>query len=344
MSVVFSIYVSYFVALGPLRSKLLSLFVLAMFTGVNYRGVKLGALVQNSFTTAKVLGIALVIGAALLYGGTGAQVAAPGVPAVSAGSFGVALIACLLCFDGWVQLTFVAGEICNPQRNIVRALALGTIAVIAIYLLVNVAYLRVLSIPEIAASEHVGADAAGRMLGPAGGAVVSVIILVSILGTLNGCFLTIPRVYFAQAADGLFFRQFADIHPRFGTPAFAICVQGAWAAVLVLTGSYESLIDYALFGIWIFYGLMVAAVIVLRRTRPEVARPYRMWGYPVTPLVFVAITVWFVGNMLVTRPGPAFAGLVLMLTGVPVYFLWQRYAVRAAQRFAATQPSTEAHP
>jgi APA family basic amino acid/polyamine antiporter len=211
------------------------------------------------------------------------------------------------------------------------------LAVAAIYLLANLAYMRVLSISEIAASEHVGADAASRVLGTAGGAVVSVIILVSILGTLNGCFLTTPRVYFAQATDGLFFRKFADIHPVYGTPAFAILAQAVWSAVLLLTGSYESLIDYALFGIWVFYGLMIGAVIVLRRTHPAVPRPYRMWGYPVTPLLFLATTLWFLGNMLVTRPGPAFAGLGLMLTGVPAYFIWTRYARQRSRQQAPAQ-------
>jgi APA family basic amino acid/polyamine antiporter len=334
LSVVFSIYVSYLVALGPIASKLLSLAVLAVFTWANYRGVKLGAMIQNSFTLAKVVGVLIIIGAALLLGGRLGHHAeqflgAGGIPSISLSSFGVALIACLLAYDGWVQLSFVAGEIRNPKRNVVRALMLGTLAVSAIYLLANLAYMRVLSISEIAASEHVGADAASRVLGGAGGTVVSVIILISILGTLNGCFLTVPRVYFAQAADGLFFRRFADIHPDYGTPGFAILAQGGWAAVLLLTGSYESLIDYSLFGIWVFYGLMIAAVMVLRRTRPDMPRPYRMWGYPLTPLVFLAITLWFLGNMLVTRPAPAFAGLGLMLTGVPAYLVWKRYGQRA---------------
>jgi len=328
LAVVFSIYISYWFPLGPAVAKLLSLAVLAVFTLVNYRGVRLGALVQNSFTVAKVAGILIIIAAALLLAPKTAPHAVAAIPGASLGSFGVALIACLLSYDGWVQLSFVAGEIRNPQRNIVRALALGTLAVMAIYLLANLAYMRVLTVPEIAASEHVGAAATARVLGEAGAGVISALIVLSILGTLNGCFLTIPRVYFAQAADGLFFRSFAEIHPKHGTPAFAILAQGAWAAVLVLSGSYESLADYALFGVWTFYGLMIAAVIVLRRTRPELHRPYRMFGYPLTPLVFLVITVWFLGNMLVMRPVPAFAGLGLMLTGVPAYFLWRRYGQR----------------
>ena len=327
LSVVFSIYVSYFVPLGATGSKLLSLAVLALFMAVNYRGVRPGAILQNSFTLAKVVGAAIIVGAALSLGGR-VEDHSPSVhPAISLAGFGVALISCLLAYDGWVQLSFVAGEIRDPQRNVVRALVIGTLGVAAVYLLANVAYLRVMTIPEIAASSHVGADATERVLGAAGGSVVSLIILVSILGTLNGCFLTVPRVYFAQAADGLFFRKFAEVHPKYGTPGFAILAQGLWAAVLLLTGSYETLIDYALFGIWVFNGLMIGALVVLRRTQPNLPRPYRMWGYPVTPVVFLAFTVWFLGNMLVTRSGPAWAGMGLTLTGVPAYFLWQRFGL-----------------
>ena len=327
LAVVFSIYVGYFVPLGS-YSKPLSVAVLALFTWVNYRGVKLGAMVQNSFTLAKSVGILVIVAGALLLGGHTAQnVATPGAHSLSGNalsSFGVALIACLMSYDGWVQLSFVAGEIRNPQRNVLRALTYGTLLVAALYLLANLAYMRVLPISAIAASEHVGADAAASVFGAAGGKVVSLLILISVLGTLNGCFMTSPRVYFAQAADGLFFRKFAEIHPLNGTPGFAILAQGLWSAVLILSGTYESLIDYALFGIWVFYGLMIAAVIVLRRTRPDLPRPYRMWGYPLTPLAFLAITLWFLINMLITRPGASFASLSLMLTGVPAYFLWHR--------------------
>jgi APA family basic amino acid/polyamine antiporter len=328
MSVVFSVYAAYFVPLSPWGAKLLSLALLAIFAGANYRGVKLGAVIQNSFTLAKIAGALVIITAALLWRRHAAAATPEPMPPLS--SFGVALISCLLAYDGWVQLTFVAGEIRNPQRNVVRALALGTALVIAVYMLANIAYLRVLTIPQIAASSRVGADTAERVMGGAGGTLVSLLILISILGTLNGCFLTIPRVYFAQASDGLFFRKFAEVHPRYGTPGFAIVAQAIWAAVLVISGSYESLIDYALFGIWLFYGLMIGAVIVLRRKRPELPRPYRMWGYPATAIIFLAINAWFVLNMLFTRPVPSLIGLGLILTGVPAYLLWQRYAKRPA--------------
>jgi amino acid transporter len=175
---------------------------------------------KKSFTLAKVAGLLVIIGSALLWGSKAASPPEAVAGGLSVSSFGVALIATLLAYDGWVQLTFVAGEIRNPQRNVFLALTLGLVACIAIYLLANVAYLRVLPIAEIAASDHIGATLARRVLGSVGGSLVSLIILVSIIGTLNGCFLTSPRIYFAQAHDGLFFRKFAEVHPRYQTPGF----------------------------------------------------------------------------------------------------------------------------
>ena len=330
LAVTLALYVSYFIPLSAPASKLLGIGAITLFTWINYQAVTAGAMLQKVFTLAKVSGLLLIVCSAFLWGSK----VAPATDVVGGGfnlnSFGVALIACLLAYDGWVQLSFVAGEIRNPQRNVLFALAFGSIACIAIYLLANIAYLRVLPIPEIAASEHVGATVAERALGAGGGRLVSLIILTSILGTLNGCFLTSPRIYFAQARDGLFFQRFADLHPRHQTPSFAILAQGVWAAVLLVSGSYESLLDYAIFAIWLSYGMMVAGVIVLRIKRPDLPRPYRVWGYPVTPVVFVAITCWFLVNMLVTRPTPSLAALLLIASGVPVYLLWTRRRSRAA--------------
>ncbi|MGA3188450.1 MAG: amino acid permease [Bryobacteraceae bacterium] len=323
LAVVLSIYISYFHPFGPIASKAIAVAAIALFTFVNYRGVSVGALVQKSFALAKLVGILVIAGSAFLFGHASAAPATAAAP-ITLSTFGVALIACLLAYDGWVQMSFVAGEIRNPGRNILLGLGFGIAAVMAVYLLANAAYLRVLSIPEIASSTHVGADAAERVLGPVGGTLVSVIILLSIIGSLNGAVLTCPRVYFAQAQDGLFFRRFGEVHPRYQTPGFAILAQGVWATVLIVSGSYEALIDYAMFAIWLSYAFMIAGVIVLRRTQPDLPRPYRMWGYPVTPLLFLGIAVWFLGNMLVTRPVPSFAGLGLIVAGVPVYFLWRR--------------------
>jgi len=324
LAVTLALYFSYFVPLSPLLSKLMGLAAIALFAIINYRGVALGAAVQKLFTSAKVVGLLVIIGSAFLWHGKAVAQVSSGPGSFSVSSLGVALIACVLAYDGWIQMTFVAGEIRNPQRNVVLALALGTAACVAIYLLANLAYMRVLSLPEIAASEHVAASVASRVLGPVGGAAVALIILVSIIGTLNGCFLTSPRLYFAQARDGLFLRKFGEIHSRFKTPHFAIAAQAVWAAALLISGSYETLLDYAMFALWLSYGVMVGGVMVLRHTHPQTPRPYRMWGYPVTPLLFLIFTAAFLGNMLIKRPIPSFAGLLLIISGIPVYFIWLR--------------------
>lgn len=324
LAVVLTAYISYFHPFGNIASKAISVAAIAIFTCVNYRGVTLGALVQKCFAAAKVVGILIIVASAFFLGS--AANAAPATGHSSLSSFGLAMISCLLAYDGWVQMSFVAGEIRNPKRNILLALALGVAVVMSVYLLANLAYLRVMSIPEIAQSAHVGADAATRSLGAIGGTLVTVIILLSIIGSLNGAVLTCPRVYFAQANDGLFFRRFAEIHPRYQTPGFALLAQGVWAIVLIVSGSYETLMDYAMFAIWLSYAFMIAGVFVLRRTQPDLPRPYKMWGYPVTPLLFLIVAISFLGNMLVTRPGAPLAALGLILAGVPAYYLWRRAA------------------
>lgn len=324
LAVTFTLYVSYFVPLSPLVAKGMGVGMILILGAINYRGVSMGALVQKSFTSAKVFGLLIIIGSAfLLHSSAPATPAATAVP-FSMSSFGVALIACVLSYDGWVQVADVAGEMKNPQRNVLLALTFGVGICMGIYLLANVAYLHVLGVGGVAASDHVGASAAERVMGPAGGTLVALIILVSIVGALNGTFMTSPRVYFAQAHSGLFFQKFAEVHPQFRTPTFAILAQGGWAIVLLLTGSYETLMDYAMFAFWVFYGLMVLGVMILRRTQPDLARPYKMWGYPVTPLLFLLTTIFFLGNTAVNRPGPSTAALGLIAAGVPVYFFWKQ--------------------
>jgi APA family basic amino acid/polyamine antiporter len=327
LSITFATHVAYFVPLTPLNSKAIAVALIASVTLLNYRGVAVGAAVQKTFTVMKVLGLAVLVGAAFLGARHHAAPAAgsPSAPAaVTLSGFGVAMIACLLSYDGWVALSFVAGEVKNPKRNLPLALALGLALVIAIYVLANVAYLRVLSPSEMAATTRVGALVAERSLGPAGGAFVSATILLSIVGAINGWAMTAPRIYFAQARDGLFFRRFATIHPRFQTPHLSILMFGAWSAILAITGTYETLAAYAMFAAWVFYGMTSLGVIVLRRTQPQRARPYRMTGYPVTLFVFAAVALGFVVNTFIATPGPALVGTLLIAAGVPVYFIWKR--------------------
>ena len=216
-----------------------------------------------------------------------------------------------LSYDGWVALSLVAGEVKNPKRNLPVALALGLALAIAIYVLANVAYLRVLTPSEIAATPRVGALVAERTMGQAGGAFVSVTILFSIVGAINGWAMTAPRIYFAQARDGLFFRRFGAVHPRFRTPHLSILMFGAWSALLAITGTYETLASYAMYAAWVFYGLTALGVAALRRKEPDRLRPYRMTGYPVTLAIFAAVALGFVVNTFLATPGPAIVGYAI---------------------------------
>ena len=324
LAVGFSIYLGYFVPLSPLLERLSAAGVILLLAGVNYRTLIGGALIQNATTVLKVAGLVLVAGAAL---GDWAEPAVESAAAPSGfglSEIGVAMIACLWAYNGWFQAGFVGGEIKDPHRNLPLSLGAGVGAVILLYMLANVAYMNVLTVDEIAATDRVAAVVAERVFGPAGGTIISATILISIFGALNAGILTGPRVYYAQARDGLFFRQFAEVHRRFQTPALAVLLQGVWAAILSLSGSYVGLFSFAMFAAWIFYGLAVLGVIVLRIKRPEWKRPYRMWGYPVTPFLFAVASVWLVGNTLYTKPLPSLAGLGLIASGLPVYFWWRR--------------------
>jgi len=322
----FSIYLSYFVKLGPIGEKVTSVLLIAVLTAVNYRGVRLGAGVQRVFTFLKLAGLSIVVVSAFLGPRHGAETANAAPSAFSASSFGVAMIACLWAYEGWNCLGFVAGEVKRPERNILLALVLGTVALIAVYLAANVAYLRVLTVPAIQAADRVAATTAEATMGPIGGTLVSLTILFSIIGATNGSILTYARIYFAQAHDGLFFRAAGNIHRRFETPHIAIAVQGVWVCVLALAGSYEILFSYVIFAAWIFYGMAVLGVLVLRRKVPNAPRPYKMWGYPITPLLFAGVSFWFVVNTIVNKPGPSVIGLAIVAAGVPVYYLWRRIA------------------
>ncbi len=322
LAVGFSIYLGYFVPLAPWASRAAAAGLIGILSWINFRGVRQGAAVQNLFTVLKLSGLALLIAAA--FGAPPAtRVAAPSVTFHPA-AFGMAMVACLWAYEGWNMVSFVAGEVRQPRRNLPRALALGTGLVVLLYMLANVAYLRILPVAQIARTSRVAASAAERSLGHAGALLVALTILVSIVGATNGSILTAPRVYFAQALDGLFFRSVAAIHPKFQTPWVAIWLQAVWAALLALTDSYELLFSFVMFGAWLFYGLTVLGVVVLRRARPQAIRPYRMWGYPVTPLLFAATSFWLVINNFFTAPRPSLAGVAIIASGVPAYNRWRR--------------------
>jgi basic amino acid/polyamine antiporter, APA family len=326
LAVTFSIYAGYFVPLTPAASKVVSIGLIAVLSAVNYLGVREGAWVQRVFTSLKIAALLVLIGAAFLVPRPSTVARAPDHLPLTIGHFNVALAACLMVYNGWSYVSFVAGEVRNPQRNLLRALVIGMAAIIVLYVFANLAYLRVMTIAEIASTKRVGADLATRTMGSIGGTFVSLTVLLSIVGAVNGCVLTAARLPFAQARDRLFFARFGKIHPRFHTPASAIVWGGVWTAVLILTGSYETLYSYSIVAAWIFYTLSVAAVFVLRRKQPHRERPYKMWGYPYTMWLFVGVSVWFVMDAFLAQPWPSFMAFVIIASGVLAYFIWRKVA------------------
>jgi APA family basic amino acid/polyamine antiporter len=320
LSITFATYLGYFLPIDGVMAKAVAVLVIATMTLVNYRGVRMGAAVQNLFTSIKLGTLLVLIVSAFLVGKPAAS--SPAGPITLSG-FGVAMISCVLTYDGWVALSFMAGEVKNPKRNLPLGIALGLAAAMAVYVLAILAYTRVLSVADIAGTSRVGALAAERVLGAAGGKFIAFSILMSIVGGLNGWSMTAPRIFFAQARDGLFFRGMAAIHPRFETPYVSIVIFGAWSALLAITGTYETLASYAMFAAWVFYALTSLGVIVLRRTQPGRERPYRMTGYPVTLLIFALLAIGFVINTFIATPGPASIGSLFIASGVPVYFWWK---------------------
>lgn len=236
----------------------------------------------------------------------------------------MALVAALWAYDGWNNVSMVSAEIRNPQRNLPRALIAGTLGVVGIYLVTNLAYFWVLPASEVAGSDRVAADVMRRAWGGWGANAVSVAAMVSIFAALNGSILSGARVPYAMARDGLFFAPVGRVHPRYRTPGVSLLVLGSWSALLVLSGRYRELYTYVIFANWLFYGMTTAAVFVLRRKRPELERPYRTLGYPVLPVLFVLAAGAIVLSTLRQSPRESLMGAGLILAGLPFYFRWKR--------------------
>lgn len=327
LAVAFSNYVREFIPLSPLLAKVISVLLILSITIVNIRGTRQSANLTNVTTAFKVavivaLGIVLwIFGAHPLFehaANTHTQSTLSGV--------GVAMISVLWAYEGWQYVTFSAGETINPQRTFPLAFLVGTIALIVIYLLANLGYVSALGAAGVADSTRVAASALAVVVGSGAGKIVGIVILVSMFSAANSILLTAPRVYYAMAQDGLFFRSLARIHPTFGTPAFAIGVAGAWSALLAAIGSFEQLLTFVVFIGWIFYALAASSVFVYRHREPNSVRTYRVPGYPVTPLIFIVAAVALVANTIATQPLRAAIGLGIVLLGVPAYLFWRRQA------------------
>jgi APA family basic amino acid/polyamine antiporter len=327
---------------------LLAIFSILGLTWVNMRGLRLGALVQNIFTFLKTAALAGLILLGFVLGKNAMAVQANftdfwqgvGFSATTIRLLAVAMVGALFASDSWHNVTFTAAEVRDPSRNLPRSLALGTGIVCVLYLLANVSYLVMLPLQgsvagtavlergiQYAAEDRVGAAAGQVIFGPVGLFVMAGAILISTFGCNNGLILAGARVYYAMARDGLFFRRLADLNPKYHTPNAALALQCVWACLLTLSGTYSQLLDYIIFTVLLFYILTIAGLFVLRRRRPEMERPYRAWGYPLLPLLYIGMAILIEVLLLRYKPLYTWPGLIFVVLGVPVYLLWHKRAV-----------------
>lgn len=331
-------FVAFFVPMSAFQQSLLAMAIIAVLSLVNLVGVAYGSFVQDLFTALKVAAILALVALGFALAGGSDSFSRPVLPEGAGpglvGAIGLAMVAAFFAYDGWNQSAFVASEVKDPQRNVPRSAIIGVLVVMGVYVLASAAYVYILPFESIvdggpggAPTPTLAADAARALLGPVGAALITGAIIVSTFGTVNAFVLSGPRVYYAMAKDGLSYKGMASVSRRFRTPDFALILQAEWAMLLVLSGSYESLVNFSVFAIWLFYGVAGIGLFVLRRRRPDAPRPYRTVGYPVVPIVFVGTSAFIVVNSLVNDTYNAGMGLLLILTGVPALFLlewWKR--------------------
>ncbi len=327
----FQSFTVYMPAVGDIRpfadfgTKSMAILAIIFLTGINYVGVFFGGIVQTIVTFIKI-GSIIILSILLLFLGNGNTAnlfygfsLQPEVSANIISLVGLALAGAFWAYDGWNNVTYVSGEVINPQHNVPKSLLYGTLIVIGVYVFINVAYLYVLPIDQMKNSPLVAATAAELLFGKTGAAVISIAVIVSTFGALNGSILSTARVQFAMARTRLFFHSLGKVHPKFATPHISLVVQGVWSAVLVLSGSFDTISDYVIFAAWLFYMLGAFGVIVLRKKMPDRPRPYKVVGYPYLPILFVIFSFLFLMNSVITDTPNAMMGLMLILSGVPIY-------------------------
>lgn len=316
------------VTLSVSPQSLAALAVIGVLTAVHLTGLGPGRLVQNVLAVMKAALLAVFVAAGFALGdGSTAHFAESGGPVSGAGWL-LALLPVMFAYSGWNAASYLAEEIRDPGRNVPLALGLGTAAVVVLYVLLNLLYVYALPVTEFGAAGHMADGVAERLFGPEAAGPVAAASAAMIAASLSAMVFAGPRVYYAMARDGQFFAAAASVHPRFRTPAAAIVAQSAWAGLLVLSGTFRQLVDYTAFAVVLFAGVAVAALFVLRFREPDAPRPFRAWGYPAAPLVFVLTSAALVVNAVRINPGPSLAGVALIGAGVPVYFLVRRAAAR----------------
>jgi APA family basic amino acid/polyamine antiporter len=305
---------------------IVSIIVIITLTTLNILRAKFGEMFSNIFTGLKLVGILIIIACGFILGSRTHSFNNPGIITGTGtlSNFGVALVGVLFSYGGWQHASFLAGETKNPKRNVPIAMILGALVVIILYLLVNVSYMLLLPIDKVAVSQKVAAEATSTVL-PFGAMMVAGIIAISTLGTIGIYTLSSPRIYYAMAEDGIFFKGIAKVHPGFKTPINAIIIQSVWSIVLLLFwGTFEDLITYTVSVEWIFFALGAYGIFIFRKRLKDADRPYRTFGYPVTPIIFIGITIWFVINMMINKPLHMGIGLGLLVLGLPVYFFFKQ--------------------
>ena len=334
IALVFAEYLGRLVPLTATGIRLVAAVLIVVVAAAGYRSVRGAGAIQGIATSAKVAAIMALVVAAFLLADSNAGAFGSGAASTATSirwsGVGMGLVAALWAYTAWHDLGFVAGEVQDPGRTLPRALVAGIVTIILIYLAANAAYLYVLPFDTLRTSSLVASDTMVRVLGSAGAAAVAVMVMISTLGALNGSLLANPRVFYAMANEGLLFRPLGRVHPRFATPHVSITVYCLLALVFVWSRSFEQLIQSFVLGTWPWLALAVFGVIVLRRRRPDLARPYRTPAYPLVPLVFIAGTLLVVGTALVQRPGTTLAGIGLTLLGVPLYLIQKAGAERGS--------------
>lgn len=316
------------------RTHVAGLISIVFVTWMNVIGLRKGAVLQNVATWAKfvAMGAFVILGLAIGKGSWGnfrwqgehAGFAMGLSTSQLISALGVGLIAVFWAYDGWVYITWVAGEVKEPRRNVPRAMVLGIIVVAIVYLAMNMTYIYAMPLGEVAKHETIAAAAAEAMFSPRAANWLSVVIAVACFGAMASCTLSGARVYYAMATDGVFFRRMAQVHPKWRTPAFSLIGQAIWACLLTVSGRYDQLYTYVIYGMVLSYTLTVIGMFVLRWTRPEIPRPYRCTGYPWLPAIYVLLGAWWTINTIVERPKEALAGTIIVLIGVPGYLYWKR--------------------
>ncbi len=308
--------------------QLIAIATILTVTVINVRGVKFGGWVMTIFTSAKVLALVGLILAVFMTGKGSGSNFLPWWPdhwgSDMFSAFGLAMISALWAYDGWIDVTLTAGEFKNPERNVPWSLLIGTVSVICLYLLANLAYAYAIPLNTIQHSTLIAGDVARTVLGPIGASLVVVGIMCSTFGTTNGMLLGGPRSLYAASLDGAMTRAFHRVHPKYRSPYIAIITMGIWGSLLTLSGTYDQITSYVVFGSWFFYALTAFSVVVLRRKLPNARRPYRAWGYPYATLLFVGIAGWFLYNTLLEDTRNAVIGIILLLISLPLYFYWTR--------------------